>query len=135
MPTRRVGMQVAGPGQHSRPAARSHWFATVLSGSTTLGRQRGQSGSYGATAARCQCRGPPTRHRYRPSDALPDLQLRHLSEAHRRRFLALMVGAPESPAPAPPGGPPSTFLSVDGGCSRIFSSGTSRGPTVDVSYR
>jgi hypothetical protein len=79
MPTRRVGMQVAGPGQHSRPAARSQWFATVLSGSTTLGRQRGQSGSYGATAARRQCRGPPARHRYRPSDALPDLQLRHLS--------------------------------------------------------
>jgi hypothetical protein len=36
-----------------------------------------------------------------------------------------MVGAPESPAPTPPGGPPSTFLSIDGGCSRIFSSASS----------
>jgi hypothetical protein len=44
--------------------------------------------------------------------------------------------------PAPPRGPSSTsstsvvasmFLSVDGGRSRTFSSGTSRGPTVDVS--
>jgi hypothetical protein len=42
--------------------------------------------------------------------------------ARRRCFLALMVGAPGSPAPTPPGGPPSTFLSVDGGRSRIFSS-------------
>jgi hypothetical protein len=47
-----------------------------------------------------------------------------------------MVGAPGSSAPAPPGGrrrrflafrPPSMFLSVDGGRSRIFSSGTSQG--------
>jgi hypothetical protein len=42
--------------------------------------------------------------------------------ARRRCFLALMVGAPGSPAPTPPGGPPLTFLSVDGGRSRIFSS-------------
>jgi hypothetical protein len=70
MPTRRVGMgrQLAGLGQHNRPAARSQWFATVLSGSTTLGRQRGQAGSYGVTAVRSQRRGPPIRHRYRPSD-------------------------------------------------------------------
>jgi hypothetical protein len=31
----------------------------------------------------------------------------------RRRFLALMVGAPGSPAPVPLRGLPSTFLSVD----------------------
>jgi hypothetical protein len=66
-------------------------------------------------------------------------------------FLMLMVGAPGSPAPAPLRGPPSMFLSVgggrywifklrhlprgplstfsnvDGGHSRIFSSGTSQG--------
>jgi hypothetical protein len=35
------------------------------------------------------------------------------------------------PAPAPSGGPSSTSLSVDGGCSRTSSSGTSRGPAVD----
>jgi hypothetical protein len=33
-----------------------------------------------------------------------------------------------------PRGPQSTFLSVDGGRSRIFSSGTTRGPAVDVFY-
>jgi hypothetical protein len=78
--------------------------------------------------------------------------------ARRRRFLALMVsasgsstlapprvaaidvftlmvGTPRSPARAPPGGPPSTFLSVDGGHSRIFSFDTSRGPAVDVCKR
>jgi hypothetical protein len=52
---------------------------------------------------------------------------------HHRRFLALIVDAPGSLAPAPPGGPPSMFLSVDGGRSQITYSGTSRGPTVDVS--
>jgi hypothetical protein len=62
MSTRRVVRQVAGPG-----AARSQWFATVLSGSTTLGW--GQASSYGATAARCQHSGTPVRHRYSPSDA------------------------------------------------------------------
>jgi hypothetical protein len=51
MQTRRVDSQVAGSGQHSRPAARSQWFTTVLSGSTTLRRQRGQAGIYGAIAA------------------------------------------------------------------------------------
>jgi hypothetical protein len=50
--------------------------------------------------------------------------------ARRRRFLALMVGAPGSSAPTPLGGLPSTFLSVDGGHSRIFSSGTSWGPAI-----
>jgi hypothetical protein len=35
--------------------------------------------------------------------------------ARHQRFLALMVGAPGSPAPAPPGDPPSMFLSIDGG--------------------
>jgi hypothetical protein len=69
MPMRRVGRQVAGPGQYSRPAARSQWFATVLSGSTTLGQQHGQVGSYGATTARRQRHGTPVRHRHRPSDA------------------------------------------------------------------
>jgi hypothetical protein len=59
--------------------------------------------------------------------ALPDLQLRHLSRARRRRFLALMVDAPGSSALAPPRGPPSTFLSVDGGRSQISSSATSQG--------
>jgi hypothetical protein len=39
-----------------------------------------------------------------------------------------MVSAPGSSALAPPGGPLSTFLSVDGGRSWISSSGTSRGP-------
>jgi hypothetical protein len=68
MPMRRVDRQVVGSGQHCRPAALSHLFATVLSGSTTLDRQRGQTGSYDATAARCQHRGPPVRHRYSPSD-------------------------------------------------------------------
>jgi hypothetical protein len=60
MSTRRVGRQVAGPSQHSRPTARSQWFAAVLSG---------QAGSYSVTAARRQRHGPPVRHRYRPSDA------------------------------------------------------------------
>jgi hypothetical protein len=69
MPTRRVGRQDAWPGQHSRPAAQSQWFATVLSDSTTLGQQRGQAGDYGMTAAWRQHRGPPVKHRYRPSDA------------------------------------------------------------------
>jgi hypothetical protein len=63
--------------------------------------------------------------------ALPDLQLRHLPGARHRRFhvdggrsrisssgtsrgpvvdvFASVVGAPGSPAPAPPGGPPSMF--------------------------
>jgi hypothetical protein len=45
--------------------------------------------------------------------------------AHQRRFLALMVDAPGSLALAPPEGPPSMFLSFDGGRSRIPSSGTS----------
>jgi hypothetical protein len=48
-------------------------------------------------------------------------------------FFMLMVGAPELPASTPLGGPPLTFLSVDGGRSWIFSSGTSRGAVVDVS--
>jgi hypothetical protein len=48
-------------------------------------------------------------------------------------FLALMVGTPRSPALAPPGDPLSMFLSVDGGRSRTFASGTSRGPAIDVS--
>jgi hypothetical protein len=60
--------------------------------------------------------------------------------AHHRRlqlpwwhrcFLALMVGAPGPSASAPPGGPPSTFLTIDGGHSPTTSSGTSRGPVVD----
>jgi hypothetical protein len=34
-------------------------------------------------------------------------------------FAVLMVGAPGSPTPTPPGGPPLTFLSVVGGRSRI----------------
>jgi hypothetical protein len=53
----------------------------------------------------------------------------------RQCFLALMVGALGPPASAPPGGggAPSMFLSVDGGCSQITSSGTSWGSTVDVS--
>jgi hypothetical protein len=38
-----------------------------------------------------------------------------------------MVGAPGSPALTLPGGPPSMFLSVDGGRSWIPSSGTSQG--------
>jgi hypothetical protein len=42
--------------------------------------------------------------------------------ARRRRFLALMVGAPGSPALAPPRSPSSMFLSVGGGHSQIFSS-------------
>jgi hypothetical protein len=69
MLARRVGRQVAGPGQHNIPTTQSQWFTTVLSGSTTLDRQYGQAGSYSATAARRQHRGPPVRHRYRPSDS------------------------------------------------------------------
>jgi hypothetical protein len=69
MPTRRVGRQVAGPDQHNRLIAQSQWFATVLSGSTTLSRHHDQAGSYSATAAWRQRRGPPVSHRYRPSDA------------------------------------------------------------------
>jgi hypothetical protein len=68
MPMRHVGRQVIGSGQHSRHAAQSQCFATVLSGSTTLGQQRGQAGSYGATAAQHQHRWPAVRHYYRPSD-------------------------------------------------------------------
>jgi hypothetical protein len=45
----------------------------------------------------------------------------------RRRFLALMVGATGSTAPTPPKGPPSMFLSLNGGHSQIYSSGTSLG--------
>jgi hypothetical protein len=56
-----------------------------------------------------------------------------LSGARPWRFLAWMVGAPGSPALALSGGSPSTFLSVDGERSRITSSDTSRGSTVDVS--
>jgi hypothetical protein len=52
MPMRHVDRQVAGLGQHSRPIARSEWVATVLSGSTTLGWQRGQAGSYSVTPTR-----------------------------------------------------------------------------------
>jgi hypothetical protein len=37
--------------------------------------------------------------------------------AHRQHFLALMVDTPGSPAPAPPRGPTSMFLSVNGGRS------------------
>jgi hypothetical protein len=45
-----------------------------------------------------------------------------------RCFLALMVGALGSPAPAPPrGGPLLMFLSVDGGPSWIYCSDTSQG--------
>jgi hypothetical protein len=54
--------------------------------------------------------------------------------ACRRHFLMLMVAAPESLALAPPGGPPSMFLSVDGWRSLISTSGTSQGSTVDVCY-
>jgi hypothetical protein len=45
-------------------------------------------------------------------------------------FLALMVGATGSPAP-PPGGPPSTFISVDDERSRISVS-TSQGVAVSI---
>jgi hypothetical protein len=51
--------------------------------------------------------------------------------AGHRRFLALMVGALGCPALTPPRGPPLMFLSVDGGHSRITSSDTSQGATVD----
>jgi hypothetical protein len=47
--------------------------------------------------------------------------------AHHRRFLAFMVDALRSSVPVPPKGPPSMFFSVDGGCSRISSSGTFQG--------
>jgi hypothetical protein len=45
--------------------------------------------------------------------------------ARHRHFLALMVGAPRPLALAPPGGPPLTFLSIDGGRSPTFSSRSS----------
>jgi hypothetical protein len=44
--------------------------------------------------------------------------------ARRRRFLALMVGTPGSPAPTPPRGPTIDVFYVDGARSRI-SIGTS----------
>jgi hypothetical protein len=47
--------------------------------------------------------------------------------ARRRHFLALMVGAPEFFGSTSQGGPLSMIASVDGGCSRISSSGTSQG--------
>jgi hypothetical protein len=119
---------------------------------------------------------PPCPRAGSASAALLDLQLRHLSRARHRRFhvgggrsrifssgtsreptvdvFTLVVGAPRPSAPAPPGGPPSTFsrwwwvlwdlqlrhlsgarrryFHVGGGHSRTFSSGTSRGPAVDV---
>jgi hypothetical protein len=52
-----------GPAQR-RPAARSQWLAIIQSGSTTLGRQLSQTGSYSATAVQCQRYGPLVRHRY-----------------------------------------------------------------------
>jgi hypothetical protein len=63
---------------------------------------------------------------------LLNLQLRHLPGARRQRFLALMVGTPGPPASAPPGGPPSLFLSVDGGHSRTSSS---EPPGSAIEYR
>jgi hypothetical protein len=51
------------------------------------------------------------------------------SKGDRRQcFLAWMVGAPGSPAPAPPKGPPSIFFNVDGGCSWISISTRQGGP-------
>jgi hypothetical protein len=47
---------------------------------------------------------------------------------YRRRFLALVVDTPGSPALAPPGGPPSTFLSVDGGVPGSPSPAPPEGP-------
>jgi hypothetical protein len=44
-------------------------------------------------------------------------------------FVTLMVGGPRSPS-APPRGPPSMFLSIDGGHSRI----SVRGPAIDVFF-
>jgi hypothetical protein len=76
--------------------------------------------------------GPALDVSYRGWWALPDLQLSHFPGARRRRFLALMANALGSPAPTPLGGPPSMFLSVDGGRSRISSFGISWGPAVDV---
>jgi hypothetical protein len=108
--------------------------------------------------------------------ALPNHQLRHLPGARRRRFhvgggrsrtfssgtsrgpvvdvFTLVVSVPGPSAPAPPRGPPLTFLRwwwalpdlqlqhlpgghrrcfhIGGGCSQTFSSDTSRGPVVDV---
>jgi ubiquitin C-terminal hydrolase len=44
----------------------------------------------------------------------------------RQRFLALMVGAPGSPARHLPHGPSSMFISIDGGRSQIYNSDTSQ---------
>jgi hypothetical protein len=52
--------------------------------------------------------------------------------ARSRRFLALMVSALRSPAPAPPRRPTADVCYIDGGRSWI-SVGTSQGGTVDVS--
>jgi hypothetical protein len=52
---------------------------------------------------------------------------------HRRRFLALVVSAPRSPAPTPPRGAAVDVCNVDGGRSRISSSSTSLGVAIDVS--
>jgi hypothetical protein len=69
-------------------AGRSQWFATVPSGSTTLGRQRGQAGSYSATATRCQCREPSVRNRYRPSDVTTPHHTADRVQGGRRQDLA-----------------------------------------------
>jgi hypothetical protein len=53
--------------------------------------------------------------------------------ARHRRFLALMVDAPGSPAPAPPGGRHRRFLALMVGAPEYPAPTPPRGFTVDVS--
>jgi hypothetical protein len=63
---RQTGCRVGPAHQTCNPITVVYHSAEWL---TTLGRQRGQAGSYDVTAARRQHRGPPVRHHYKPSDA------------------------------------------------------------------
>jgi hypothetical protein len=64
-------------------------------------------------------------------DAFPDLQLEHVPGVQRRCFLALVMGTPRSPAPAPPRGTPSTSSALVVAAAGLAAS-TSWGPTIDV---
>jgi hypothetical protein len=70
----------------------------------------------------CLCR---SQHTFRTPDR--DRKPHGDQGAHCRCFLALMVDTSGSTTPAPPRGAPSTFLSVDGGRSRVYSSDTTQG--------
>jgi hypothetical protein len=57
------------------------------------------------------------------------------SQGPRRRcFLALMVDAPGSPAPAPPRGTVVDNFNIDGVCSGFTAPAPLRGHDIDISY-